>query len=682
MTGSVRTAGTIAGPTGSESGQVPPPSGADAARRHPASNALMNPTAAQDDLAGRPPDPGPFPGEGESALACRAHAWGATALGPPEGWTPALRTAAAMITASSQPMAVLWGADRLQIHNAAFRRTVGARTDELGRPAGRGWPGLALDEPSVGVGPGGATLLPLPDGTGGGTLVIVERRGRMPARPVHPSDASDAPSPGPETRRFRKAFRGSPAFMFIAHRDTGRLVEVNQAFCTLTGWARDEVVGRTFRELGLVESERRGEILERLLGSRRVRDEEARIRTRSGDARTVLFSIEPMAFGDEPCVVCTGVDLTEGKRAAEALEESERNFRTLANQIPQLVWMTDHTGSVVWYNQRWYDYTGTTLDEVKGWGWTRVHHADHVDRVVERIRRCFESGEPWEDTFPLRGRNGTYRWFLSRALPIRDEDGRVVRWFGTNTDVTGQRETEAELRRTKDRAEQASLAKSRFLAVMSHELRTPLTGIIGYADLLDAGLAGDLSEKAMLYVERIHAGAKHLTGLIDEILSLSRIEAGTEVVESEEVDLVELVGGVGSLLALRAADKELDFETRLPEEPLQVRTDPGKVRQILLNLLGNAIKFTQQGTVSLEMRRRRGRVEIRIRDTGPGIDPADRERVFEPFHQVDQSNTRAVGGSGLGLSVSRRLARLLGGDVILEDDPPPGSTFVLLLPVT
>ncbi len=129
-------------------------------------------------------------------------------------------------------------------------------------------------------------------------------------------------------------------------------------------------------------------------------------------------------------------DVSERKRAEERQRKSDAEFRTLADNIHQFTWMTDSTGGIYWYNQRWFDYTGTTLEEMQGWGWQKVHHPEHVDRVVERFKACIESGEPWEDTFPLRGKDGEYRWFLSRALPIRDADGAIVRWFGTNTDIT------------------------------------------------------------------------------------------------------------------------------------------------------------------------------------------------------------------------------------------------------
>ena len=164
----------------------------------------------------------------------------------------------------------------------------------------------------------------------------------------------------------------------------------------------------------------------------------------------------------------TNTDVTEQLEAEKALRESETRFRELADNISQFAWTADHAGWIYWYNKRWHDYTGTTLEEMQGWGWQKVHHPDHVARVVQRIQQSFENGTPWEDTFPLRGRDGSYRWFLSRALPIRNEAGEVVRWFGTNTDVTEQLEAEKALRESETRFRELADNISQFAWTADH----------------------------------------------------------------------------------------------------------------------------------------------------------------------------------------------------------------------
>ncbi|HEX2205225.1 MAG TPA: PAS domain S-box protein [Longimicrobium sp.] len=226
----------------------------------------------------------------------------------------------------------------------------------------------------------------------------------------------------------------------------------------------------------------------------------------------------------------------------------------------------------------------------------------------------------------------------------------------------------------------ANRAKAGFLATMSHELRTPLNAVTGYADLLLLGIPEPIPERARAQVERILLAARHLLSIIEEILAYSRLEAGRETIELEAVDLAALAGEVGAIIEPLAAVKGL--AVHLPErvEPATVVTDPRKLRQILVNLLGNAVKFTAAGSVSFGVEGVDGAVLLHVRDTGIGIEPAHREVIFEPFRQVDDASTRVAGGTGLGLSVSRSLARLLGGDVTVESVPGEGSTFTVRLP--
>ncbi|HKP74756.1 MAG TPA: GAF domain-containing sensor histidine kinase, partial [Longimicrobiaceae bacterium] len=229
-------------------------------------------------------------------------------------------------------------------------------------------------------------------------------------------------------------------------------------------------------------------------------------------------------------------------------------------------------------------------------------------------------------------------------------------------------------------AQEASRAKSEFLAVMSHELRTPLNAVMGYADLLHAGIGGPVDGRQRSYLDRIKDGARHLEGIIDEILAFSRMEAGHETLRTRRVDLRDVIRQAGDLLRPVARQKELALELALPDEPALVETDPEKVLQILRNLGSNAVKFTDAGRVRIEAQHDGGRWLVRVSDTGIGISRAHRERVFEPFWQVEQSNRREVGGTGLGLSVARRTAELLGGTLTLESAPGRGSTFTLILP--
>jgi signal transduction histidine kinase len=228
-------------------------------------------------------------------------------------------------------------------------------------------------------------------------------------------------------------------------------------------------------------------------------------------------------------------------------------------------------------------------------------------------------------------------------------------------------------------AEEANQVKAAFLATMSHELRTPLNAIMGYTGLLDAEIAGPLTIGQRQQTGRIETATRHLLQIIEEILTFSRIEAGREEVHLESVDFVPIVVETCKLVEPLATQKALDFSCHTPDRSIGI-TDPGKLRQILLNLLSNAIKFTDRGEVRLDVSVTRDEITFEIRDTGIGIDAAQQQRVFDPFHQVDRMKAQSFGGTGLGLSVSRELARLLGGDITVESEPGVGSTFTLRLP--
>ncbi len=315
----------------------------------------------------------------------------------------------------------------------------------------------------------------------------------------------------------------------------------------------------------------------------------------------------------------------------------------------------------------------------------RVHPDDAAEFMAVRRRAtsATEGSDDLHHTFRFLGPDGGIRWVTvhARVLFEGDEDGRrPVKAVGAFLDVTTQIRTETELRRTRDAAERASRAKDQFLSTVSHELRTPLAAVVGYVELLKEEIPGPVNEAQRDCLERIEASANHQLAIVDEILTYSRTEAGEEQVQLEEADVARITRETGEMLSGLFATEGIELELHGADAPVLVRTDPEKVRMIVTNLVGNALKYTEEGRVDVEVEDGDDRVEVRVRDTGPGI-PADQmEDIFRPFTQVDQSHTRPQGGTGLGLAICQRLAELVGGTVTVRSVLGEGSIFALRLP--
>jgi hypothetical protein len=371
------------------------------------------------------------------------------------------------------------------------------------------------------------------------------------------------------------------------------------------------------------------------------------------------------------------------------IEDSDRQFRTFVDFLPQLAWMTDASGWTEFYNRRWYEYTGTTFAQMEGWGWISVHDPHDLPRSLRIFRDALDSGQPWEDEFRLRrSSDGMLRWHLSRAMPLRDARGRIVRWLGTNTDIHDQKlaadessrrlASEEQLRRE---AEAASRAKDEFLAVVSHELRTPLNAILGWSRLLAQKTLPP--EKLRLGLTKIEANAGLQARLIEELLDVSRIITGKLAVDLEPLVLGDVVACAVESAGPAADEKEIALVFSDSAGGAYVRGNAPRLQQIVSNLLSNALKFTPRGgRVAVDVTRDGEWLAIRVADTGAGIDRELLPRVFERFTQGDSTSTRAHGGLGLGLAIARELAHLHGGDAT-ADSPGVGggATFTVRLPV-
>ena len=455
-----------------------------------------------------------------------------------------------------------------------------------------------------------------------------------------------------------------------------RFLEVNPAFSRHNGM--HDAVGRTMRDfapdMDPVFFETYGRVVTGGEPIRFVSESKALQR---------WFDVYAFRLGDaaDGKVAILFKDITASRHAEDRLREAEEQFRTLADNIAQFAWTADATGSIYWYNRRWYDYTGTTLEAMQGWGWQAVHHPDHVDGVVERLRRSFDSGEPWEDTFPLRGKDGGYRWFLSRALPIRNDQGELLRWFGTNTDITEQRDTAEELRGVAAELSQADRRKDEFLATLAHELRNPLAPISSSLEILRLAKDNDaMCERARMVMDR---QLRQLARLVDDLLDVSRINSDKLELRLQRAALSAVVDS-----AVEASRPLLDraglrLSVTLPAEPIDLDADLTRLAQVFMNLLNNATKFTDRGgSVALTAARELGEVVVTVKDSGIGI-PADHlNRIFDMFSQVGSSLERSHGGLGIGLSLVRRLVELHGGRVEARSDGPGrGSEFIVRLPV-
>jgi PAS domain S-box-containing protein len=388
------------------------------------------------------------------------------------------------------------------------------------------------------------------------------------------------------------------------------------------------------------------------------------------------------AEGTASGIVAHGVDVTESVRARRAIEESEARYRFLANAIPVQVWTATPQGALDYVSDRAAEYFGKTPEEVIGEQWLSVLHPDDVDRTLARWRESLQSGRPYETEFRLfNARTRQYHWHLSRAAAQRDEQGEILRWVGTNTDIEERKQVEAELRRLTDEATEADRAKSAFLASMSHELRTPLNAIGGYAQLIEMGVRGPINEQQREDLLKIQRSKNHLDALVSDVLDFAKLGAGKVEYDIGPVEVARSIGAVADMVAPQLAARKLRLDIERIPESEHVRADADKVRQILLNLLGNALKFTPAGgSITVTTSRTPTTLAISVSDTGVGIAPEQHERIFEPFVQTTRALNAADQGVGLGLAISRQFARAMGGDLRVEGAVGKGSTFTLTLP--
>ncbi|GEM_PF-793080 len=376
------------------------------------------------------------------------------------------------------------------------------------------------------------------------------------------------------------------------------------------------------------------------------------------------------------------------------LTESEKQLRTLFDLMPQLGWTAQADGFIDFYNKGWYEYTGTTFEQMQGWGWQSVHDPEILSDVMDKWPAAIRAKIPCELKFPLRRHDGTYRWFLTRMNPIFDATDTLIRWVGINTDIDDDRrhaenlenrvvERTKELALARDEAIKANELKTQFVANISHEIRTPMSGILGLTELLTQETEGQTKETA----DYILSAARNLMQLVNDLLDFSKLESGRIDITKETFQIDQVIEEVFTAFYASALKKNLKLIPNVDKAVLgDVCGDGNRIRQILQNLVQNAIKFTEAGAIEVSAHLQKqdetiSYMRFSVHDTGPGISEENQKKLFQLFVQVDGSTKRRYGGTGLGLALSKRLVELMGGAIGVESIEGQGSTFWFTLPL-
>jgi two-component system sensor histidine kinase/response regulator len=468
--------------------------------------------------------------------------------------------------------------------------------------------------------------------------------------------------------------------------DEGRYLFVNQGFCEITGYPADEMLGKSFREFFDAETSRQLNVAYRRVyeTGEPLKAFEYALTRKDGTKRYVEESVSLKKDSHGRPVAFIGIrrDCTDRKLAEEKVRVSEERYRAILEQIEDGYFEVDLRGRYQLVNDAYCRILRCSPGDILGKSYKEVVPPYQISLIYGVFHKVYETGQPVKSFEYETVRPDGSAVFVEDSVCLRkDRQGQPIGFHGIVRDITDRKRTEQELAAAKDTAEAANRAKSTFLATMSHEIRTPMNGILGMTELV---LDTELTQEQREHLGLVKSSAESLLLIINDVLDFSRIEAEKQELESIPFDLRESVGETMKALSFRAHQKglELVYDVQ-PDVPEGLVGDPTRIRQIVVNLVGNAIKFTEQGEIVVTVEREPEEpnggdsvcLHFTVKDTGVGIPAEKQQKVFEAFSQVDGSMARKYGGTGLGLAIGRRLVEKMGGRVWVESEPGKGSTF-------
>jgi PAS domain S-box-containing protein len=482
--------------------------------------------------------------------------------------------------------------------------------------------------------------------------------------------------------RLQGILDNTTAVVFMKDLD-GRYLLVNKRWAKLFHTSPEETIGKFDHEIfppEMARAFRTNDLAVQAGGKPQMLEE---IAPHDDGPHTYLSVKFPLrdAAGRINAIGGIATDITERKESIRALEASEERFKLAVRGTNDGIWDWDIRSGEVFFSPPWKSMIGYEDEELENTfaSFEKLLHPDDRDRVLKTLDDYLNTRIPrYAVEFRFRHKDGSWRWILARGRALRDADGRPYRMAGSHTDVTERKHDEEELHQAREAAEAANNSKSIFLANMSHEIRTPMNGVIGMSELL---LGTSLNETQREYLEMLKHSADSLLDLLNDILDFSKIEAGKMELDSQEFDLHATVTETTQAMDVRAFQKRLVLLHHIsPDIPQRLLGDEGRLRQILINLIGNAIKFTHKGGVTIEVDVESATADLitlhfKINDTGIGIARHMHENIFEAFTQAEASTTRRYGGTGLGLAICRDLVELMHGRIWVESQPDMGSTF-------